>query len=202
MRSDDDSCHCGGECTAVVPDLTRRGFLTAALLATTCFSSGEASAAVRRPPHMPSTRALSVVNVRTEEAWSGVYWRNGRKVPEAYAALTRLFRDVRADRAGHLDIRLLDVMWRVANRLDTAYPWRILSAYRTDRTHDAIKRTNRTAAQRSFHTEGRAVDVALVDRSASAIAAAARRESVGGIGLYRRRGFVHLDTGPSREWSR
>ncbi len=142
-----------------------------------------------------------MVNATTEESWRGEYWRDGRIVPSAHAALKRLFRDVRADRTGSLDVALLDAMWRVGRRLGTAHPWRVLSAYRTDRTHAAIRRANGAAARRSFHTEGRAVDLALADRSAAAIAGAARREEFGGVGLYRRRGFVHLDTGPPRFWS-
>lgn len=158
--------------------------------------------ASRRAMKLPSMRTLSVINVTTEEAWYGAYWRDGRIVPEAYASLKRLFRDVRASRTGNIDVALFDAMWRIGQRLDTTSPWRVLSAFRTDRTQNEIKRVNRTAAQSSFHTQGRAVDVALADRTAGAIAAVARSERIGGVGLYRRRGFVHLDNGPLRKWSR
>jgi uncharacterized protein YcbK (DUF882 family) len=199
MESDDE-CNC--ETCSALPVVTRRVLLGGLLGGVSLAAFSGETEASRRATRLPSIRTLSVINAATEEAWYGAYWRDGRLVPEAYVGLKRLFRDVRASRTGNIDVALFDAMWRIGQRLDTASPWRVFSAYRTDRTQNEIKRVNRSAAQRSFHTQGRAVDVALADRPAGAIAAVARSERIGGVGLYRRRGFVHLDTGPLRKWSR
>jgi uncharacterized protein YcbK (DUF882 family) len=45
-----------------------------------------------------------------------------------------------------------------------------------------------------------AADVRLPERNAMAIARTAASLQIGGVGLYRRDGFVHLDCGPARRW--
>jgi uncharacterized protein YcbK (DUF882 family) len=48
---------------------------------------------------------------------------------------------------------------------------------------------------------GMAADVRLPDRDSMGLARLAAEMQVGGVGLYRRDGFVHLDCGPARRWS-
>jgi uncharacterized protein YcbK (DUF882 family) len=47
---------------------------------------------------------------------------------------------------------------------------------------------------------GMAADCRLPGREALGIARAAADMQTGGVGLYRRDGFVHLDCGPARRW--
>ncbi|MCM0018479.1 MAG: DUF882 domain-containing protein [Tagaea sp.] len=203
MEHDDDSP--GGACDCCEFDfpVSRRGALGALAAGISGFAllagTAEAAAPSRR---RTADRSLSVVNAKTGEIWRGVYWRENRLVPQAYGALTEMFRDVRADRTGDVDVALLHGLWRVRARIGAEAPWRILSGFRTERTHDAIKRANRSAARNSFHVQGKAVDVAMDGVSPRVVARAARAEGVGGVGLYARRGFVHLDTGPRRNWTR
>lgn len=160
------------------------------------------SAAEAAPVRLPATRAISFLNVNTGESWNGVYWRDGKIDEAASKALARILRDHRSGVLARVNVPLLDALWRVGNRLDTGEPWRVLSAYRTARSQNQIRRVEKTAARRSMHVQGRAVDVTMTDRSAKSIAAVARREKIGGIGDYGRRGFVHIDTGPYRTWRR
>jgi uncharacterized protein YcbK (DUF882 family) len=154
------------------------------------------------PVRLPATRDLSFVNVNTGESWNGVYWRNGKLDDAAGKALARVLRDHRTGTLARINVPLLDALWRVGNRLDADEPWRVLSAYRTPRSQNQIRRVEKTAARSSMHVQGRAVDVTMIGRSPGAIAAVARKEKIGGIGSYARRGFVHLDTGPYRTWRR
>lgn len=203
MERDDDSYDGACGCCGFELPVSRRAALAALAagvsgLALTA-GDAEAAAASRRKA---ADRTLSVANVQTGETWRGVYWHENRLVPDAHAALTRILRDVREDRVGDVDVALLHGLWRVRRRLGVEAPWRVLSGFRTERTHAAIKRANRSAARNSFHVQGRAADLAMDGVSPSAIARAARAERVGGVGLYARRGFVHLDTGPLRAWAR
>lgn len=159
-------------------------------------------AAEAAPVRLPATREIAFVNVHTGESWNGVYWREGKIDDAASKAIARILRDHRSGALARVNVPLLDALWRVGNRLDTDEPWRILSAYRTARSQKQIRREEKTAARRSMHVQGRAVDVTMSGRSAKSIAAAARREKIGGIGDYGRRGFVHIDTGPYRTWRR
>lgn len=182
----------------VVPRRTALAGIGAAFAALTLAPSATEAA----PMRLPATRGLSFVNVNTGESWNGVYWRDGKLDDAAGKAIARILRDHRTGAHARLNVPLLDALWRVGNRLDADEPWRILSAYRTARSQNQIRRVEKTAARRSMHMLGRAVDVTMLGRSPNAIASVAGREKIGGIGNYGKRGFVHLDTGPYRIWRR
>jgi len=50
--------------------------------------------------------------------------------------------------------------------------------------------------------EGRAIDLSLPGRSAEEVRQAALSLEAGGVGYYASSGFVHIDTGAVRNWSR
>jgi hypothetical protein len=75
----------------------------------------------------------------------------------------------------------------------------ILSAYRTPETNAMLARTTFGVAENSQHLYGRALDVTFDSRLADA-EAIARRMQRGGVGWYPRSHFVHLDSGPVRNW--
>ena len=52
----------------------------------------------------------------------------------------------------------------------------------------------------SLHMSGMAADVRLPGRDSFGLARLAAEMQIGGVGLYRRDGFVHLDCGPARRW--
>ena len=49
---------------------------------------------------------------------------------------------------------------------------------------------------------GKAVDMTLKSRSVSQMARAALSLRAGGVGRYTRSKFVHVDSGPIRDWGR
>jgi hypothetical protein len=75
----------------------------------------------------------------------------------------------------------------------------VLSAFRTPETNAMLARTTFGVAENSQHLYGRALDVRFPARLAEAmtVARAMRR---GGVGWYPHSGFIHLDTGPVRNW--
>lgn len=204
-RNPEDTLPSGCDCPHCAPDLvspiTRRTLLGAFVGFGLISGSGSADAHLRQPRPMSGVRAIELINFNTGERWGGTFWRDGRHVDEAVRAISHLMRDHRTGSVRRVDTRLLDTLWLVRRRLGSSEPWRILSGFRAPATHAALRRSDSTAARRSFHVEGRALDAALADRTATAISRAARREGRGGVGLYARRGFVHLDTGPARFWS-
>jgi len=52
----------------------------------------------------------------------------------------------------------------------------------------------------SLHMSGMAADVRLPGRNSLELARVAADMQLGGVGLYRRDGFIHLDCGPARRW--
>jgi len=75
----------------------------------------------------------------------------------------------------------------------------ILSAYRTPETNAMLARTHFGVAENSQHLYGRALDVHFGDNLADAMKAA-RAMQRGGVGWYPHSGFMHMDTGPVRNW--
>ncbi len=76
----------------------------------------------------------------------------------------------------------------------------VLSAYRTPETNAMLARTMLGVAERSQHLYGRALDVYLPARLEDAMLAA-RAMQRGGVGWYPNSRFIHLDSGPVRNWS-
>jgi uncharacterized protein YcbK (DUF882 family) len=74
----------------------------------------------------------------------------------------------------------------------------IHSGYRTRKTNDMLRSQSNGVAKKSLHVLGKAIDFSIPGFSPSLIASIAREVLDGGVGHYD--GFVHIDTGPKREW--
>ncbi len=148
---------------------------------------------------MPERR-LRLFNVNTNEAFDGVYWRDGNYLPPALSMLNQILRDHRANESTHMDPELFDLLHAIAQRVGTDDFYHVISAYRTPETNNAKVLKSRRVARNSQHMEGRAMDLRLPDMTTDGIARIALSMHEGGVGLYRRDGFVHIDTGEPRTW--
>ena len=61
---------------------------------------------------------------------------------------------------------------------------------------------HQSLAKHSFHMQGRALDFRIPGISNAYLHKATLANSDGGVGYYRRSGFIHLDTGHKRQWVR
>lgn len=189
-----DPCPC---CTAKpdwvceAPAVSRRGLLGlgAALIAAPAMAQIGSAA-----------RSVAISRVGTGESFSGVYWENGRYVPEALQQLNWVLRDAHIDEATPMDPRLFDVLHGVALQMGSDEPYEVISGYRAPETNAANARRSRRVSRASLHMSGMAADVRLPGRSSMGMARLAANMQIGGVGLYRRDGFVHLDCGPARRW--
>jgi uncharacterized protein YcbK (DUF882 family) len=75
----------------------------------------------------------------------------------------------------------------------------VLSGFRSRETNEMLARTTFGVAENSQHISGRALDVQFASRLPDAVAVA-RAMRRGGVGWYPHSGFIHLDTGPVRNW--
>ena len=80
--------------------------------------------------------------------------------------------------------------------MDTTEPYLLISGYRTQKTNRMLK----GAASHSYHLKAMAADVRLKSRSVRNISDAAFACNGGGVGVYNRSNFVHMDCGPVRHW--
>jgi uncharacterized protein YcbK (DUF882 family) len=143
-------------------------------------------------------RRLILKNAHTGETFSGPYRDVTGPLPSAVSDLAVFLRDFHVDRSGPVDIGMLDFLADVmaATNQSTAT---VLSAFRTRETNDRLKATTFGVAEQSMHLFGRAIDVTFDTRLGGAKQAALTMKR-GGVGWYPRSSFIHLDSGPTRDW--
>lgn len=185
----------------------RRQFLRQSVSATAAFGLGALStnnsfASALTAPIFDPDRKLRLVHAHTWEQLDIVYWSQGRYIPDSLQQINHLMRDHRADESIDIDVNLIDDLHKLYGLLDSTKRIHILSAYRTKETNAKLRKRSRGVAKFSLHMEGRAIDLSLPGRSANQIRQAALSMQSGGVGYYASAGFVHIDTGAVRNWSR
>lgn len=181
--------------------LSRRGFVTATLgaaaaLATATLLPGLAFAA----QGLPATRSLAFRSLHTGEEVAATYFRNGRLHAEGVKLLNQVLRDWRTGEVWEMDPQLFDLLYALRRRMDSSAPFELISGYRSPQTNATLAARSNGVAKRSLHMEGKAVDVRLPERDLKALHKAALALQAGGVGLYSKSGFVHVDTGRVRHW--
>ena len=146
----------------------------------------------------PPERRLRLFNPHTNETFEGSYRDVRGPLPAAMADLSEFLRDFRSATTIPIDVGVIDFLAAVMDAIN-ARSATILSAYRTPETNAMLARTAFGVAENSQHLYGRALDVRFESRlqEAMLVARAMRR---GGVGWYGRSGFIHIDTGPVRNW--
>ena len=116
-------------------------------------------------------------------------------------ALNHFLRDFRTEESTAIDeslmLQLAELKHSVGNH-DGVFE--IISAYRSPRTNSMLRDKSRGVAKKSFHLQGRAIDVRLRGTATSDLRDAAIAMRGGGVGYYKRSDFIHLDTGRVRAW--
>lgn len=146
------------------------------------------------------SRRLHIVNAHTWEDLNVVYYTHGIHIDENIAQLNYLMRDRRANVARAIDTALYDQLYLLTKILDTSEAVHVLSGYRTPETNAKLRKRSSGVAKYSLHMEGRAADIYFPDVSAKELQQAALTMQAGGVGLYSKSNFVHVDTGQIRHW--
>lgn len=185
---------CEGVIPEACPGATRRALLGGAL------ALAGATVAMPAIAQGSSLRRIGIRRMQTGDSFQGVYWRDGRYVREALRRLDEVLRDPGMEEATPMDPRLFDVLFFVQQRLGSDETWDVISGYRAPETNAARASQSRRVSRVSLHMSGMAADCRLPGRDSLGIARVAADLQLGGVGLYRRDGFVHLDCGPARRW--
>ena len=150
------------------------------------------------PAAPPARRHLRLVNAHTGEKFDGSYRDDSGPLTDAMADLKVFLRDFRAKATIEIDVGVIDFLAAVMDAVN-AQSATILSAYRAPETNAMLARTTFGVADNSQHLYGRALDVHLGTRLEDAMKAARGMER-GGVGWYPHSSFLHIDTGPVRNW--
>ena len=144
-------------------------------------------------------RSIRLLCPETGERFEGVYWSHGLYVPEALSRIDWLMRDFHRDRVAAIDPGLVDLMHSIARGLETQQPISVFSGFRTRETNTALRHEGMPAASNSEHLVARAADIAIEGVSVARLHRLAAHLRAGGVGAYDH--YVHVDTGPVRDWS-
>jgi uncharacterized protein YcbK (DUF882 family) len=152
----------------------------------------------RALPVPPPVRRLHLVNAHTGDIFDGVYRSDAGPIPDRMTELSVFLRDFHSGSQTAIDVAALDFLAAVMTAVG-ATSATVLSAYRTRETNAMLARTHFGVAENSQHLYGRALDVHFGSRLADAMRAA-RQMQRGGVGWYPASNFIHLDSGPVRNW--
>jgi len=154
---------------------------------------------VRAWPAPPPLRRLSLANAHTGESFDGPYRDDLGPIAVAMEELSFFLRDHHSGERIAIDVGVIDFLAAVMDAVGATRAT-VLSAYRTHATNAMLARTTFGVADNSQHIYGRALDVRLDSRVEEAMQAA-RAMQRGGVGWYPHSGFIHLDSGPVRNWT-
>jgi uncharacterized protein YcbK (DUF882 family) len=182
--------------------LRRRDFLLATGLTLVFGAAANARVLTEDPFTFPARsipRRLFLRNAHTGDVFSGPYRDHLGPIPEAMIDLAMFLRDHRENVSGPVFVETLDFL---ADVIETAgqSSATVLSAYRTKKTNAMLARRIFGVAEKSQHLAGRAIDITL-DSNLQPAAKIARRMFRGGVGWYPTNHFIHLDSGPVRNWT-
>jgi uncharacterized protein YcbK (DUF882 family) len=141
---------------------------------------------------------LRLIDAHTGAAFDGAYRDAKGPIARVMDELCVFLRDQHSGRMTNIDVGVIDFLANVmaATGHTSAV---VLSAFRTSETNAMLARTTFGVAENSQHLYGRALDVRFPDRLPDVVAVA-RAMRRGGVGWYPHSGFIHLDTGPVRNW--
>jgi len=180
-----------------MPRLTpRRLLLPLALSALTGRQAKARNRAGRRWLWICNTAGEEIaVTYRNENGWN----------QRALARITWLFRDLRRTETMPVDPNLVELLSILQEQWEYDEPLLLTSGFRTPETNASLE----GAAPASFHLQAQTADLIVRRGRTAALAqnawALANFRGWGGVGFYPdggQGGFVHVDTGPLRGWTR
>lgn len=146
-------------------------------------------------------RCLTLTRVKSKEVKTFCYWRKGKGYDvRGYNIGNWMLRDVEYDKVAYMDPHLLDTLFIIQRWLiieGRNGEIQILSGYRTPEHNRKLK----GSAKNSQHMNGKAADLHVPGVSTKLLAAMGRVIGAGGVGIYIRGNFVHVDTARVRVWA-
>lgn len=151
-------------------------------------------------PLLRGERRLALYNLHTGESVVATYWADGRYITDELLAINRVLRDHRSGDVFPIDVQLLDTLNRLSAKIDARRPFHVISGYRSQASNEKLRSHSGGVAKRSYHLQGKAIDIRLPGRDLTQLHRAALHLQAGGVGLYSKSDFVHVDVGPVRQW--
>jgi len=151
-------------------------------------------------PNTLLERSLGFYNTHTDETLKTVYWAEGKYLPEGLREINRILRDFRTGDVYSMDEKLLDLLYVLQSKTGRKSRFHIISGYRSPATNAMLSTRSAGVAKRSYHMQGKAIDIRLPGYDLNHLHEAALALKAGGVGYYPSSNFIHVDVGPVRRW--
>ena len=145
-------------------------------------------------------RTLSFYHTHTGERLQVVYFRGGQYVDAALERINHFLRDFRTGGIARIEPATLDIIHELKRRVDYRGDVHIVSAYRSPKTNEMLRKKGTGVASKSKHLEGRAIDMRFPGVDTAVLRDLAMALEKGGVGYYRESDFIHVDNGRVRYW--
>lgn len=139
-------------------------------------------------------------NENTGEEFEAAYTGLGLYDSAVFDRFNRFMRDWRENAVIAMDPELLEVLHALHLAAEQR-PLHIVSGYRTPRTNAMLAAISEGVAPNSLHMRGLAADLFVPGFDLALLHEAALDLQAGGVGYYPDGGFIHVDTGPVRQWN-
>jgi uncharacterized protein YcbK (DUF882 family) len=148
-------------------------------------------------PPRPGTTAAKLVNLYN--GWTHEWLALAPGEKPAQATVDRFLRDHYTNSPAAMEPRLVGILAAAAKRFDRDTVI-VVSAFRHPKYNLLLRKKGHQVARDSNHTHGTAVDFKLPGIETLELHRWAKDQKIGGVGLYLKSAFVHMDTGPVRYW--
>lgn len=182
--------------TASTAAVSRRDFLRLGAGAAAGLLCPAALASLNAGPQ----RSLAFYNTHTGESLETVYWAAGEYLEDGLREINTVLRDHRADETWPMDRNLLDLLTALQAEVNCHNPFHVISGYRSPATNARLRGKSSGVARRSYHMQGKAIDIRLPGCAHADLHKAALSLKAGGVGSYAASNFIHVDVGPVRRW--
>ncbi|USD42261.1 DUF882 domain-containing protein [Vibrio sp. SCSIO 43135] len=146
-------------------------------------------------------RELAMNNLHTGETLETQYFNGHQYLEAELARLDHICRDFRRNEVHPMDKRLFDNISQIQSMIGTSNEVQIISGYRSPATNEALRSQSNGVAKKSFHMLGQAIDFRVEGVDLKLLRDAAIELKAGGVGYYPGSNFIHIDTGPVRNWA-
>lgn len=147
-------------------------------------------------------KQLDFLHLHTGESLSTTFFSGNQFVATEMSDVNYLLRDHHNGEVYDMNPELLNLLYDVRSALGTQKPIHVISAYRSPATNEKLRKNSTKVAKKSLHMQGKAIDIRIPGVDVKDIHQAALAVKGGGVGLYTRSDFVHLDVGRVRRWGK
>ncbi len=180
---------------------SRRSFLKGSLIGALMLFGSTPAFASEFATEESSEGRLSLFNTHSRERIQVTYRdRAGNYDFEALNRINWILRCHFTGEVATMDIRTLEFLNEVDNKLGGNHDIHVISGYRSPRYNGLLLQEGHKVARHSLHMEGKAIDIQIPGVELDRVRNVALNMRYGGVGYYPDAGFVHIDSGNVRTW--